>query len=293
MRRNALALILPLGLPTIVLILSLIFASMGAWFLSSLIGGGSPLILIPVISSFLGAAAVPPVLTTGMLFGNGQRVWLYWGAIDWRVVAWCLPGATVGAVLGAFAFSRTQIEGLSLLLALFLLTSVFGLFGQQSRQSDRHITPEACSLEDDYAGANRPPETQPHWQIKAWYFLPVGLLYAFFSGLIGSTGPVLHPLYLNYGLTKEAMLATKSFNVLGVHIVKLIAYGAFGVLTQENIAYGLIIGVAALPGNALGQWVLAKMSEQQFRQLVILFVGSSGLWMLWQQRQFFTGWAGL
>lgn len=267
---------------------------MGAWFLSSLIGGGSPLILIPVINGFLGAAAVPPVLTTGMLFGNGQRVWIYWGAIDWRVVAWCLPGATVGAVLGAFVFSRTQIEGLSLLLALFLLTSGFSLLGQRTPQEgDRHITPEACSLEDDYVGANSPPETQPRWQIKAWYFLPVGFLYAFFSGLIGSTGPVLHPLYLNYGLTKEALLATKSFNVLGVHLVKLIAYGAFGVLTQENLAYGLLIGVAALPGNALGQWVLAKMSEHQFRQLVILFVGSSGLWMLWQQRQFFTGWAGL
>lgn len=252
---------------------------MGAWFLSSLIGGGSPLILIPVISGLLGAAAVPPVLTTGMLFGNGQRVWLYWRAIAWRVVAWCLPGATVGAVLGAFVFSRTRIEWLGLLLALFLLTSVVGLLGDGCANADR-----------SNQGADPELKPQPRWRIKAWHFLPVGFLYAFFSGLIGSTGPVLHPLYLNYGLTKEAMLATKSFNVLGIHVVKLIAYGVFGVLTQDNLIYGLIIGVAALPGNWLGQWILAKMSEQQFRQLVILFVGTSGVWMLWQQRQFLALW---
>lgn len=246
---------------------------MGAWFLSSLIGGGSPLILIPVISGLLGAAAVPPVLTTGMLFGNGQRVWIYGGAIAWRVVAWCSPGAIVGAVLGAFVFSRAQIEWVGLLLALFLLTSVVGLLGDFSNR-----------------GNDSTPDPQPRWRIKAWHFLPIGFLYAFFSGLIGSTGPVLHPLYLNYGLTKEAMLATKSFNVLGIHVVKLIAYGVFGVLTQENLIYGVIIGVAALPGNWLGQRILAKMSDRQFRQLVILFVGASGLWMLWQQRQFLILW---
>lgn len=238
-------------------------------------GGGSPLILIPVITGLLGAAAVPPVLTTGMLFGNGQRVWLYWEAIAWPVVAWCFPGAIVGAVLGAFVFSRTQIEWLSLWLALFLLISVAGL------------------VRDGYGNAHRSsrgsdPPPQP-W-IKAWHFLPIGFLYAFFSGLIGSTGPVLHPLYLNYGLTKEGMLATKSFNVLAIHLVKLIAYGVFGVLTEENLIYGLILGVAALPGNWLGQWLLAKMSDHQFRQLVIVFVGISGLWMVWQQRRFLILW---
>jgi uncharacterized membrane protein YfcA len=247
-----------------VIVFWLALASSAAWLISSLIGGGSPLILIPAISALLSPAVVPPVLTTGMLFGNGQRVWIYWQQIEWRVVLWCLPGATVGAVLGAFVLSRTRIEWLSLLLAVFLLTSVVGLL--------RDRTPADSS--------------KPRNRIAAWAFLPLGFFYAFFSGLIGSTGPILHPFYLGYGLNKEEMLATKSLNVLGVHLVKLLAYGLFGILSWQTFGYGLIIGVAALPGNFLGQWLLTKMSDQQFRRLVVIFIGVSGLFLLWQQRQF-------
>ncbi|MGB0563211.1 MAG: sulfite exporter TauE/SafE family protein, partial [Spirulinaceae cyanobacterium] len=69
-------------------VLILALASSTAWFISSLIGGGSPLILIPLITLCLSTAAIPPVITTGMLFGNAQRVGLYWQHIEWRLVAW-------------------------------------------------------------------------------------------------------------------------------------------------------------------------------------------------------------
>jgi uncharacterized membrane protein YfcA len=36
--------------------------------------------------------------------------------------------------------------------------------------------------------------------------------------------------------------------------------------------------------------VLAKMSAQQFRQLVFAFVAVSGVAMIWQQRHFLTVW---
>ncbi len=245
------------------IVLWLALASCLAWFLSSLAGGGSPLILIPTLSLLLGPASVPPTITTGMIFGNGQRVWLYWRSIDWQVTAWYLPGALVGAVLGAFAFSQTQIEWLSLLLALFLLSSALAYLVGKSVQI---------------------------FQMRAWYFLPLGAFYAFFSGLIGSTGPILHPFYLGYGLVKDDLLATKSLNVLVVHFAKLAAYAAFGVLSLNDLGYGVAIGLAALPGNWLGQRALQRVSEQRFRQLVISFVALSGLLMLWQQRRFLAFW---
>ncbi len=51
-----------------------------------------------------------------------------------------------------------------------------------------------------------------------------------------------------------------------------------------------MIGVAALPGNWLGQIVIEKMSEQRFQQLVVAFIMFSGILMLWQERQFFLVW---
>jgi uncharacterized membrane protein YfcA len=239
-------------------ILFLTLASFSSWLISTLAGGGTPLILIPLIGYFLGSTAVPPVLTIVMLCGHPQRLLLYWDKVNWRLMWWYLPGAIIGAILGALVYTKTQIEWLPILLALFLITSTisYGIKGNE-----------------------------PTFQVRPWYFLPSGLIFAFFSGLIGSTGPMLNPLYLNYGLVKEEMIATKSAHLLVVHLVKIITYGWLGVLNFHYLEYGLLMGIAAFPGNWIGQKALKKVSEERFRQLVVGFVLLSSILILWEQRQ--------
>ena len=245
------------------MILWLTITSVAGWFISTLAGGGSSLILMPVIGLFLGASAIPPVVTTGGIFGNTERALVYWKSINWQVLRWDLPGAVVGACLGAFTLTKIQMEWLSILVALFLLTSAISYFLRKEKKS---------------------------FQVRSWYFLPAGFVYAFLSGIIGSMGPLLAPFYLNYGLEKEELLATQATNRVVIHVVKVIAYAVFGVLTLPYLGYGILIGIAAFPGNWLGHMVLEKISEQRFRQLVISFVMFSGVLMLWQQRQLLLFW---
>jgi len=244
-----------------VTVIGLLIASFVGWFFSSLAGGGSPLILIPTLSLFVSASMIPQIITIGMLFGNAQRVDLYWREIDWQLPRWYLPGAITGAIAGAFLFTKLQLEWLTLLLGIFLIISI--------------LTYNLV-------------ERLKFFKLKTWYFLPAGFIYAFFSGLMGSTGPLLNPFYLHYGLAKGEMIGTKSTHVLVVHIAKIIAYGTFGVLSFPIVAYGLIIGVGAFPGNWLGQRVLDKMEDKQFRKIAIAFVLISGLMLVWNQRQVFN-----
>ena len=241
-------------------IILLALASFVSWLVSTLAGGGTPLILIPLIGFFLGSVAVPPVLTTVMLVGHPQRLFLYRKHICWRLMWWYLPGAIVGAVLGAFIYTQIQLEWLPLLLAMFLITSTatYGIGGQESS-----------------------------FKVAPWYFLPSGFIFAFISGLIGSTGPLLNPLYINYGLVKEEMIATKSAHLVVIHIAKMITYGVFGALNWHYLGYGLLMGVAAFPGNWLGQIILQKVSEQNFRKLLVGSVLVTSLFMLWEQKDLF------
>jgi uncharacterized membrane protein YfcA len=241
-------------------ILLLVLVSSIAWFISSLVGGGSPFIIIPLVSSFLEVPAIPPVITIGMLLGNSQRAFIFWQDIDWWLTWWYLPGAIIGAILGAFVFTQTEVQWLQVLIGLFLVSSVpiYSFQGQE----------QSC-------------------KVHGWFFLPAGFVYAFLSGLIGSMGPILNPFYLNYGLVKEKMIATKSVHVLIVHVAKLVTYAAFGVVTLPYVGYGLVIGIAAVPGNWLGQIALRKISDAQFRQLVFALVSISGFLILWEQRDFF------
>jgi uncharacterized membrane protein YfcA len=242
-------------------LLALGLISVVAWFLSMLAAGGSPLILIPLVTAMLGSQAVAPVITTGMLIGNVQRVFFFWEDVDWRVTLWYLPGAIAGAVIGAYAFTQIHLEWLQLILGVALLLMVANyILSQWLKRTEISI------------------------RIQTWQFLPIGFFYAFGSGLIGSMGPVLNPIYLNYGLLKEQMIATKSLNVAIAHVIKIFAYIALGAFTKPYVIYGLVIGCAAIPANWLGKLVLDRMSSDQFRQLVFAFVAFSGIFMLWQQR---------
>ena len=226
-------------------------------------GGGSPLVLIPLISFLYGSQAVAPVITTGMLLGNIQRLFYFWQEIDWKVTLWQLPGVITGSILGAYTLSYINLEGLQVVIGVALLLMVANYwFGKQDQT----------------------------FAIRTWQFLPLGFGNSFASGLIGSTGPIMNPAYLNYGLIKEAMIATKAANIILAHVIKLCTYAALGTLSKPYILYGVIIGAAALPANWLGQLVLSRMSNDLFKQFTFVFIAISGVLMLWEQRQFLTAW---
>jgi uncharacterized protein len=236
-------------------------ASFIAWFISMLTGGGCPLILIPLVTVLLGAQSVAPIITTGMLVGNVQRSLLFWQQVDWPATRWYLPGALFGAVLGAYVFTRIQAGWLQLALGVVLLLLVLNYW---VRLPIAPIT------------------------IRSWHFLPFGFLNAIGSGILGSTGPILNPVYLNYGLVKESMIATKALHQLSLHAVKLSAYAALGAYRSEYFVYGLCIGLAGVPANWLGKLVLERMSPSQFRHAVVALLAVSGVVMIWQQRTWLT-----
>lgn len=227
-------------------------------------GGGSPLVLIPLVSFLYGSQAVAPVITTGMLLGNIQRLFYFWKDIDWEVTLWQLPGVITGSILGAFALSYINLEALQVVIGVALLLMVANYwFGKQEETT---------------------------FTIKTWQFLPLGFGNSFASGLIGSTGPIMNPAYINYGLLKEAMVATKAANIILAHVIKLCAYASLGTLSKEYVIYGVVIGAAALPANWLGQLVLSRMSNDLFKQVTFIFIAVSGVLMLWEQRQFLMIW---
>jgi uncharacterized membrane protein YfcA len=284
-----------------------------AWIVSTLAGGGSPFVLIPLVSLLMGAAAVPPVITIGMFFGNAHRVFLFWREIDWELTAWYAPGAIAGAILGAYTFTQIHLDWLQIVIAIFLIVSAI-LF-ELDKSPEKTVAEdqakqiklvddskeleeieelieinqlgELSELSDLEQSALIPKEVKPKFQLQAWHIMPAGFLKAYISGLVGTTGPVLNPFYLRYGLVKEKMLATKATHMTIIHTVKIITYGALAAMSKEQIVAGLAIGLAAIPANLVGKYILSRMSPQQFRQVVLAFMVLGGSWMLWQQRILF------
>lgn len=247
-------------------------------------GGGSPVLLIPLVGGFYGPEAVAPVVTLGMLLGNGQRSLVLREAIDWPVTGWYLPGSLVGALLGAYGVSRIQLDALQSVVAIAL---VWIAWDQWKTSAASFSAPFNAPFSDDLTRELTlphpiPPDTAPP-KLPAWSFLPLAFGNGLASAMIGSTGPILNPAYLRYGLVKERMLATKALHNVCLHLIKILAYLYFGAFQPEYWLYGAVIGIAAWPGNWLGQKVLERMSPEQFQRSVLTLVAFSGLIMLAQQ----------
>jgi uncharacterized membrane protein YfcA len=103
------------------------------------------------------------------------------------------------------------------------------------------------------------------------------------SALFGATGPVENPFYLNFGLEKEKMVATKTINSFLAGLVQLGTYSYFGALPSELWLYGIVIAIGAGLGSYAGKLLLGKMDSATFRRLVIAVMVISGFTMILRQ----------
>jgi len=229
-----------------------------AFVVSMVTAGGAALLLIPVIHWTLGLSAVAPVLTVGTMTGGISRIVMLWPHIRWDIIRCYLLGALPGAFLGGWLFS-TMVQSedyahwLRWIVGIFLISTIFQFrFGKRKKA----------------------------FAMKVSWFTPIGFVVAVVSGIIGGTGPILNPFYLNLGVIKEELVVTKSCASLLVHLTKVSAYITFGALNQELLIAGLVLGVGAVVGNLIGRRFLAGMSSQVFRQAVLSMMVLSGVLLL-------------
>lgn len=226
------------------------------YVISTIGGGGASLLMVPVVSFLLGPKAIAPVIAIGEELSRPVRLVLFWRDINWSVAKFHVPGSMVGAFIGAYFFTQIDVAWLQIILGLFLISTVFQYqFGQKKRT----------------------------FRMEALYFLPLGFFVSMGSALFGATGPVENPFYLNYGLEKEKMVATKTINSFMAGLVQLGTYSFFGALPSELWFYGIGLAIGAGLGSYAGKLLLGKMDSKTFRRVVLAVMVVSGVAMIYRQ----------
>lgn len=238
----------------------LIIGSFLISILSTLSGGGASLILMPLIAFTIGVKSVAPIMTLGIAFSSSSRVFLFFKNIDWNLFYWMFPSTIIGSFLGARLFASMSSDYLQLIIGLFLILTVFQFFQKPKEKKESFL--------------------------KAWHFMPIGFVISFLSGLIGGVGPLMNSAYLNYGMSKEALIGTRSANAVLLHLTKVLSYAYFGYVTGEVLKFGIILGASAIVGNVVGKKILSRMTEHIFRKIVIATMVISGFLMLYKHKDF-------
>jgi len=237
----------------------LFVAGCASWTISTFSGGAGSIVLLAAVTHLIRVKTIAPVITIASLMASPTRILVSWRLIEWPVVRWYLPGAISGAIAGSWIFTWANAAWLGVIVGLFLVSTPI----------QYHLGGRARSF----------PMRLP-------WFIPLSLAVGLISGATGASSLVSVPFYLNYGLTKERMIATGAVHSLFIQLTKIATYGSLGVLTTGSVLEGASAGLGAMVAICVTQQWLDSFKEIWFRRLAILLMLISGLSMLWRSRGF-------
>jgi len=211
------------------------------------------MIMLPLISMMTDIQKAPGVLSMSNMLTRPYRLMLFYKHVNWSIVYRYVPMALIGSVLGAWSLSVINPQWLKILIALFLLSTPLQYqFGVKERS----------------------------FPMKLDWFAPLGFVVSFLNSLIGAVGPVNNPFYLNYGVNRQELTATKTANSFIVGIVQLLSYWHFKLIGLDHLPLVAALTLGGWVGNHAGKYYLDKISEKFFRRLSIMMMTLSGLSML-------------
>jgi uncharacterized membrane protein YfcA len=236
-----------------------------AFLLSVACGGGAGMLILPALQTVLPATEAPGALTVGTFASSLSRLSVFWRQIRWELVRAFLPAGLLGAVLGVWLMSRLDPIAVELCSASFLLSNLPALLARP--------------------GHDPPPLS------KNWVPL-IGLAAGFVSGLTGAVGLLFNGFYLRLGMTKEEIVATRAANEIALHLLKLLLYLRFGMISRAGLLCGILVALAAWGSARSAKPVLARMPERLFRKVgyaAMVFAGAGMLTLSLRRLQFNAG----
>ena len=240
--------------------ISLLFlATIVAFWLSAVAGGGASLVLIPILNLMLPPTMVPVSLTIGTFTSNASRIAVFWKNINWKIFAWFVPFSVPAVFCGARIIKFANPSYLEFLVSLFLLANLTQLFKKKNNGTERTVKSRHL-----------------HAKLAA-----IGFSAGLISGLTGAVGLLFNRFYLKFGLKKEEIIATRAANEIFLHLVKLATYFSLGLFSSSAINLGIAIAVASLLSSVTIKFILPHISEHIFRNMAYVAMVVSGSVLLY------------
>ena len=225
--------------------------------ISGIVGTGSSIMLMAILIYASGPKQAVPIMAIAAVLANVSRILAWWREVDWRAcAAYSIPGIP-GAALGARTLLALPSHAVDISIGLFLIAMV----------PARHWL------------------ARHNLKVTLWHLAIGGAVIGYITGIVVSTGPLSVPLFLFYGLTKGAFLATEAASSLGLYLSKSVIFQRFGALTADVALEGLIAGSSLMFGAFIAKRFVLKLDPNVFRLVMDGIMLAAGITMLWNATQ--------
>ena len=221
--------------------------------ISGIVGTGSSIMLMPVLIYQYGPKQAVPIMAIAAVMANLSRILAWWREVDWRACAVYSVTGIPAAALGARTLLVLPSRSVDISIGLFLIAMV----------PARHWL------------------ARHQLKLSLWHLALGGAMIGYLTGIVVSTGPLSVPLFLFYGLTRGAFLATEAASSLGLYVSKSVTFQRFGALTPDIALQGLIAGASLMFGAFIAKRFVLRLEPEVFRLVMDAIMLAAGVSMFY------------
>jgi len=225
-------------------------------FLSEIVGTiggfGSSVFFVPMAQFFLDFKTV--LMLTAVLhdFSNTSKLYLFRKSVNMRLLLLYGIPSTIFVIIGAWLSYYLQFKYAELALGIFLI--LFSVFMM----------------------------TYPSFKVSTTRVSAItgGTAAGFLAGLIGTGGAIRGMSLAAFNLEKNTFIATSAAIDFFVDASRTVVYFANGYFDMKYLVYIPFLFAAAFLGSYAGKILLKKISQENFRRIVLVLLLMIGITMV-------------
>lgn len=235
-------------------LLLFILLALLAEILGTVGGFGSSLFFVPIASYFLDFHSVLGITALFHVSSNLAKIAFFRKGFDKKLVISMGIPAVLFVIAGAFISKFVETKILEITLAIFLIAVSLGLL------TFKNLTLKPTTSNSIIGGTVS------------------GLI----AGLLGTGGAIRGITLAAYNLRMEVFIATSAIIDLAIDSSRSVVYFLNGYVHKHDLYLIPILLVVSIAGTVIGKKILTRVSEQQFKSIILILILIIGIVILFK-----------
>jgi uncharacterized membrane protein YfcA len=194
-----------------------------------------------------------------LIFGDCVAVVSYRAHTQWRHLWKLMPWTAAGVVLGYFALGHISDRTARIMIGVIIVSlCVLGYWR-------RYLTVQP----QDTTGAW-------HWTIAA----ALGVVAGFITLVANAAGPLMAIYLIAMRLPKMQFVGTAAVFFMVLNLFKVPFMVKLGLITAQSFEFNLLLAPAVLLGAFAGRWLLMRINQRLFENLVLALSAVAGVLLI-------------
>ncbi len=194
-----------------------------------------------------------------LIFGDFVAVFSYRKHTQWHYLWRLFPWTAAGVVLGYFTLGRISDHTARILIGWIIVSLAALSFWR------RYV-----------AAPNEEKAAAFHWSVGA----VIGMTAGFVTLIANAAGPLMAIYLVAMRLPKMEYVGTAAVFFMLLNLFKVPFMVDLGLITTQSFSFNLMLAPAVLLGALAGRWLLKRVNQNLFEQLVLLLSALGGILLI-------------